>query len=305
MKKSILLMVLIFAVQTMQAQQDAMFTQYINNMLVVNPAYAGSRDALTLSFLHRSQWVGIEGAPTTETFSIHGPLQRKYLGFGFTMVHDRIGPETKTGVYGDISGRVKVSRNAYLAAGLKFGLNFYRANLADLDLVHDDDFSFQDNPSSTLPNLGFGLYYYTPVFYAGVSIPKLIENDLYPGEDSYSGEIVEKRHYYFITGFLLNMSSTVKFKPSLLTRMLDGTPVSMDVTATFVFRDKLWVGPYYRYQESMGFLVNYNFTPQMRVGYSFDHTLSELQQFNTGTHEISLTYDFIYRDNKIKSPRYF
>ena len=293
---------------SMLAQQDPLYTQYRNNMLSVNPAYAGSRDALTIGLLHRSQWVGIDGAPTTQTLTIHGPLVNENLGFGFSVVHDKIGPTSSTGLYGDLSGRVKLTSNGYLAGGIKLGLNFFRSNLTDVATGAQGDDPYSQNTSRILPNLGFGVYYYTPKFYLGLSSPKLVQNVLY-ADDLPSGEVfevTEKRHYFAIAGVVLELNPNLKFRPSVLARLVEGAPNSLDVTGSFIFADKFWIGGYYRYQESLGILLDYNFTPQLKVGYSYDFTLTELQDYNSGSHEISITYDFIFNDaKKIKSPRYF
>ncbi len=290
------------------AQQDPLYTQYRNNMLSVNPAYAGSREALTVALLHRSQWVGINGAPTTQTLTVHGPLVNPNLGFGASLVHDVIGPTRTTGLYGDLSGRVKLTENGYLAGGIKLGINFFSSNLTTVETGTQGDAAFGQNTSSVLPNLGFGVYYYSPSFYLGVSAPKLIQNVLY-ADNLPSGEVfevTEKRHYFAIAGVILELNPNLKFRPSVLARLVDGAPNSLDLTGSFIFADKFWIGAFYRYQESLGMLVDYNFTPQLKVGYSYDYTLTELQNYNSGSHEISVTYDFIFNDaKKIKSPRYF
>ncbi|MGB0176136.1 MAG: PorP/SprF family type IX secretion system membrane protein [Owenweeksia sp.] len=290
------------------AQQDPLYTQYRNNMLSVNPAYAGSRDALTVGLLHRSQWVGINGAPNTQTLTVHGPLVNRNLGFGFSVVHDQIGPTNSTGLYGDLSGRVRVTRNGYLAGGIKLGINFFQSNLTDVATGTQGDDAYSRNTSRVLPNLGFGLYYYTPKFYMGLSSPKLVQNVLY-ADDLPSGEVfevTEKRHYFAIVGVVLELNPNLKFRPSVLARLVEGAPNSLDLTGSFIIADKFWIGAFYRYQESLGVLLDYNFTPQLKVGYSYDFTLTELQNYNSGSHEISITYDFIFNDaSKIKSPRYF
>ncbi|MBF98194.1 MAG: hypothetical protein CMI36_04315, partial [Owenweeksia sp.] len=217
---------------SMLAQQDPLYTQYRNNMLSVNPAYAGSRDALTIGLLHRSQWVGIDGAPTTQTLTIHGPLVNENLGFGFSVVHDKIGPTSSTGLYGDLSGRVKLTSNGYLAGGIKLGLNFFRSNLTDVATGAQGDDAYSQNTSRILPNLGFGVYYYTPKFYLGLSSPKLVQNVLY-ADDLPSGEVfevTEKRHYFAIAGVVLELNPNLKFRPSVLARLVEGAPNSLDVT---------------------------------------------------------------------------
>lgn len=304
MKK--LLSTLIFSVIccALWAQQDPLFTQYRSNMLTVNPAYAGSREALTFNMLYRNQWVGIEGAPTTQSISVHGPLASNKIGFGLSLVHDKVGPTKQTGIYGDISGRVKVSEKGYLAGGVKFGANFFNSNLTELVLANANDGNFAENVSKTMPNIGVGVYYYTDKFYLGLAMPKIIKNELYDN-GSLDGAVSEKRHLFINSGLVMEMSPLVKFRPTVMARVVGGSPLSFDATATFIFDDRFWVGGYYRLSESVGLLLDYNFTSQLRVGYSYDYTLTELQNYNTGSHEIGITYDFIFKEKRIQSPRYF
>ncbi len=286
------------------AQQDPLFTQYRSNMLTINPAYAGSREALTLNLLHRSQWVGIEGAPTTQSIAVHGPLASDKLGFGLSVIHDRVGPTKQTGIYGDISGRVKVNDRGYLAGGVKIGANFFNSNLTELVLANNNDGNFAENVSKKMLNVGVGVYYYSEKFYVGFSMPKIMKNELYDN-GSLEGAVSEKRHFFVNSGLVLEMSPLVKFRPTIMARMVGGSPMSFDATASLIFDDRFWIGGYYRLSESVGLLLDYNFTPQLKVGYSYDYTLTELQNYNTGSHEIGITYDFIFKEKRIQSPRYF
>ncbi len=286
------------------AQQDPLFTQYRSNMLTVNPAYAGSREALTFNLLHRNQWVGIEGAPTTQSISVHGPLASDKVGFGLSLINDKVGPTKQAGIYGDISGRVKVSEKGYLAGGVKVGANFFSSNLTELTLANRGDGNFAENVNKTMPNVGVGVYYYSDKFYLGVSVPKIIKNTLYDN-GSLDGAVSEKRHAFVNSGLILELSPLVKFRPTAMVRMVGGSPLSLDATATFILDDRFWIGGYYRLSESVGLLLDYNFTSQLKVGYSYDYTLTELQNYNTGSHEIGVTYDFIFKEKRIQSPRYF
>lgn len=304
MKKLLLTLTILTLTCSLWAQQDPLYTQYRNNMLSVNPAYAGSREALTVNLLHRSQWVGMEGAPTTQTLTVHGPLVNQNLGFGLSLVHDRIGPTRQTGIYGDLSARVRVSDKGYLAGGLKLGANFFNSNLSGLILTNSTDGTFSENVNTVMPNMGLGLYYYTPAFFAGVSVPKLFKNSLYENE-GVDGPISEKQHLFVTTGAVLEISPLLKFKPAVLARMVSGSPFSMDVSGSFILDDRFWVGGYYRLKESAGLLLDYNFNPQLKVCYSYDYALTELQNYNSGSHEISITYDFIFKEKRIQSPRYF
>ncbi len=289
---------------TAWAQQDILFTQYKNNMLIINPAYAGSRDALTVNMQYRNQWGGIDGAPTTQSVSVHGPMASQKLGFGLSLTNDRIGPTRQTGLFGDLSGRIKVNAKSYLSAGLKVGFNFTSTDLTELTLAQSNDGSFAENNKQTLPNVGLGFYYHSPTFYAGFSVPKLIKNALH-NNPSIDGDVTEKRHIFLSTGFVTEVSPLVKFKPEALARIVAGAPLSLDVTGTFLIDERVWLGGYYRLKESLGFILGYNFTPQFKLGYSYDFSTTELQNYNSGSHEISLTYDFIYQEKRIQSPRYF
>ncbi len=303
MKKIYAVILLLIAGNT-YAQQDPQFTQFRENLLIINPAYAGSRGALTLAMIHRSQWVGVEGAPTTQTLTAHSPFYNNKLGIGLTLFHDKIGVSRTTGLFSDVAGRIKVGEASYLSAGLKLGFNFFQSNLSELQLDNSNDNSFLENVSSLQPNVGFGLYYYTPGFYVGLSVPRILQLKLFE-EESIDGPVLQKRHFYAMSGAVFSLSSNIKFRPSALVKVVEAVPLSVDVAGSFIFNDKFWVGGYYRLSESTGLILNYNFTPQLRMGYSYDYTLTDLQTYNSGSHEISLIYDFIYNAKKIRSPRYF
>ncbi|OFX25765.1 MAG: hypothetical protein A2033_15050 [Bacteroidetes bacterium GWA2_31_9] len=286
------------------SQQDPMFTQYMFNTLAVNPGYAGSRGALNVTGLLRNQWVGIDGAPKTQTFFAHTPIINKNMAVGLSVVNDKIGPINQTFVYGDYSYTIKVTDNSKLAFGLKGGVNIIKGNLTSVDLTEQNDQSFSTNIDyKPLPNFGFGLYYHSERWYVGLSTPKLLENKIEASVD-YS-KLSEKRHYFLIGGFVVDISESVKFKPSVLTKVTEGAPVSIDLTANFLFKDKLWLGAGHRLGDSFSALMQLQLNDQLRVGYAYDYTISKLTKYNYGSHEIMLSYDFIFRKDKILSPRYF
>ncbi|QTN39561.1 type IX secretion system membrane protein PorP/SprF [Cryomorphaceae bacterium] len=290
------------------AQQDPLFTQYTNNMLLINPAYAGSRDAMTMVLLHRDQWVGIEGAPETQTLTFHSPFRNQNFAFGTSLMHDKIGPSTTTSIFGDFTARVQLDRKSHLAFGLKAGFKHYVVDLTRMAVAESDPL-FQENVNSWLPNIGMGVYYHRPRFYAGFSIPKFVEDDLDGTDNTYG---IDTRHMYFITGGVVDLSPYVKFKPTMMVRYADAAPLSGDFTANLLFYDRLWTGAFYRTdlinQElpaSWGLMVAFQINPQFKIGYSYDRSLSDLQYVNDGSHEISVTFDFVFEKDKIKSPRYF
>lgn len=291
----------------LKAQQDAMFTHYMFNTLAVNPAYAGSREALTLTGLTRHQWVNFEGAPSTQTLTAHTPIHTENLGLGLSIIRDKIGPVNMTSLYGDFVYRVKAG-NGKLAMGLKGGLNIMQAALTSLKTEEQGDAVFQQNiQSALLPNFGLGLYYYQDRYYVGLSAPKLLENNFLDNSTSGGSSLAtEKRHYFFIAGYVMDLNQDVKFKPTLLTKMVQNAPIEIDLTAQFLFYEKFNIGAMYRSQDGIGALIGYQFTEQFRMGYSYDYPLTKLRTYQSGTHEIMLSYDFIFNNiGKIKSPRYF
>ena len=308
-KKFLLILLVAFAATAARAQQDAMYTHYMYNTLSVNPGYAGTRDALTATLLHRSQWVGFDGAPVTQTFTLHSPAFRENIGLGFAVVNDKIGPLHNTSATGDFSYRIRVTQKSQLAFGLKAGLNIMQANLNALSLDQQADLAFQNNLNSKLlPNFGFGVYYFRDRFYAGLSTPKLLQNNFKTNEVSGSATILsEKRHFFFITGAVFNLSKSVVFKPTTFIKATVAAPVEADLTATFILEKRIYAGAMFRTGDALGVLAGYDINDQFHVGYSYDwsYGIRTLKQ-NSGSHELILTYDFIYKDKqKVRSPRYF
>lgn len=282
------------------AQQDPMFTQYMFNMLAVNPAYAGSADVLNLTALHRSQWVGIDGAPITQTVFAHTPISAKNMGLGLSMVHDQIGPIKQTMAYADYSYTLRLNKKAKLAFGLKGGLNFIQANLAEINIKNPNDELFLNGTGSkVLPNFGFGVYYHTERFYAGISSPKLVQfnSDLFAFD--------QRRHYFVTAGAVFDVNDEIKFKPTALVKVTEGAPLSVDLSANFLFNERFWVGLGHRFGDSFTAMIQYQFTQQFKVGYAYDLTISKLARYNSGSHEIMVSYDFNFDKTKRLSPRYF
>ncbi|NPD47798.1 MULTISPECIES: type IX secretion system membrane protein PorP/SprF [unclassified Lentimicrobium] len=309
MKKILILGVLLLLLVDVKAQQEAMYTHYSFNTLSINPAYAGTRDALTMTGLHRSMWVGFPGAPKTQTFTAHSPVFHENIGLGLTVVNDQIGPTQQTSFSIDYAFRIKVGENAKLSFGLKSGLSFLSNDLSRIHTTEENDPVFQsDYTSDLLPIFGFGLYYYTPKFYAGLSVPRLIKNDFFTNT-TYGGVKGNERHYFFIAGAIFSLTSDgrIKLKPTTYIKVSEGAPIEMDLTALFYINDVIWVGPMFRTGDAVGGLAGINITKQLSVGYSFDWSYANTtSKYNDGSHEIMLRYDFIFKDKgKISSPRYF
>lgn len=306
MKKiQIILIAFLLSGSALKAQQDAMYTHYAFNTLAVNPGYAGSRDVMTITGLHRSQWVGFDGAPETQTITFHSPVFSESLGLGVSIVNDKIGPVQFTSFYGDISYRIKLTKKTKLAFGLKGGGNLVQGDIAALKTDEAGDGAFRNISGKFLPNFGGGIYLSNEKWYLGASAPKLLEN-------SFSSNVAgvakgEKRHYFFIAGTVFNLTNGIKLKPTTFIKATEGAPVEADLTAMFIFNDKFELGVMGRTGDALGALIGYNFTNQFRVGYSFDWSFENLTgTYNSGSHEVLLRFDIInVEQSRIRSPRYF
>ena len=287
-----------------QAQQDPLFSQYMFNTLAFNPAYAGNSEVFTMMVLSRHQWVGIEGAPSTQTFVAHSPLRKQALAVGFSAMNDRIGPARQTGAFVDVAYRIRTGADTRLSFGLKGGVNGFSADLASLSTVVPDQ-SNVSIQSRMMPNFGFGLYWHSPRYYVGLSAPKLLENEVAPSTNGVVTTAAEARHFFVIAGYVLPVGRDIKFKPSMMARMVKGAPLSLDVNASFLLRERIWLGAMYRVGNAFGFVGQYQVNDQLRVGYAFDLTTTRLGAYNAGTHEVMISYDFRFIKGRTISPRYF
>jgi type IX secretion system PorP/SprF family membrane protein len=310
MKNIITILFLVIFTYSAQAQQDAMYTHYMFNTLAINPAYAGSRDALSITGLHRSQWIGFDGAPTTQTLTLHSPIASKNIGIGLSVINDKIGPTRTTSLYFDFSYKINFSKNSHLAFGLKGGMNVRKQGFEDLNIVDQNDpLVLNDIRSQLLPNFGFGMYYFGNRFYTGLSIPKLLENNYETNTTEGTTNLAsEMRHYYLIAGAVFDLSSDIKLKPTTFIKVTNGAPIEADVTASFIFRDRFWLGAMFRTGDALGLLAGVNITDQFALGYSFDWSYAnKTVQYNVGSHELMLRYDLVFKvkDEDVLSPRYF
>ena len=296
---------LVIIAGSVKAQQNVQFTQYMYNTLAVNPAYAGSRGVLNASLLGRLQWVGFDGAPRTQTFYVHSPLPKENMGLGFSVTNDKIGPSNNTYIVGSYSYTIKLNDYGHkLSFGASAGANLLSLKTEALRTPANDgsDAQLNNNLSSFKPNFGFGAYYHTDVFYTGISTPKILQNKITNNTSTGSKEM---RHFYWICGGVIKLNDLWKFKPTTMVKVTKDAPISIDLTANFLFAEKLWIGAGHRFGDSFSALLGYKFTEQLQAGYSFDQTTSKLSKANSGSHEIFLSYDFVFNKAKIKSPRYF
>lgn len=289
------------------AQQDPMYTQYMNQILSVNPAYAGAKGVTSASIIAREQWVGIEGHPSTQTMFVHSPVNNE-MGAGVSIVNDEIGPVKNTAIFGDYSYTITYPGERYLALGLKAGFSFYRAGLSTVDLGSGDpnDPAFlYDVTRSFLPNAGVGVYFSSPDYYLGVSIPKLVSNQITEKDVEIGTISREQLHAFFMGGYVFDVNRILKFKPYFMVRATPNAPLSVDLTAQVVFIDKLWAGVTYRLGNSFGALLQVQVNEQLKIGYAYDLTTTSLGAYNSGTHEILLNFDFSFGRGRVRSPRYF
>ncbi|MDX1829046.1 MAG: type IX secretion system membrane protein PorP/SprF [Lutibacter sp.] len=304
--KSLLkLSVLLFSVVTIYGQQDAQYTQYMYNMNILNPAYAGSQGTLSIGLLGRTQWVGIDGAPKTFTASINAPMS-KNVGFGFSVIADKIGPVKEQNAYADFSYTIKVSDKSHLAFGLKGGFTFMNANLSLLDLgdnVPDDLFTNVDL-NRTSPNFGVGAFYYTNKFYIGLSAPNMLKTLHFEKKGGVVYRAVEEVHYFLTSGIVFSPSDNLKLKPSIMLKAVNGAPPSMDISGNALIQNKFELGLSWRIDDSVSALFNLAISPNIKIGYAYDYTLTNLGDFNSGSHEVFFLYN-ISNSKSGLSPRFF
>ncbi len=289
-----------FSLQS-KAQQDPHFTQYFDNPLFVNPAYAGSTGMLSATSIHREQWVGFEGRPSSTTLSLHSPLSYESVGLGITAVRDVIGPVSQTMFYGDFSYSLKLTKKSKLAFGLKAGFNLINTETSSLNTTQIGDVNLMNNMRNRInPNFGFGMYYHSPTFFAGISTPRLIEQSI---DGTTSNK--EKRHYFAIVGAVIPVSKDWKIRPTSQIKATIGAPISIDLSLAGIYRDKLWFGSMYRLNAAFGVFTQFQITHQFRLGLASDFSTTKIRNFNVGTFEILLSYDFRFKKQGIRSPRYF
>jgi type IX secretion system PorP/SprF family membrane protein len=273
------------------------------NTISINPAYAGSRETLSLVGLHRSQWIGLDGGPTTQTFSIHSPLRNEKVGLGLSFIHDELGFENFSYIYGDFSYTIQVSEKTKLAFGLKGGFTSYSVD-QELRDAYPTDPAIRGIEDRWSPNIGAGAFLHTNRWYVGLSAPRILNTD-YNGTEDY--EALERISYYLTGGVVVDVSENTKFKPSFMVKATNGAPLSYDITGNFLFYDKLWLGAAYRFDESAGALggiVDFQVSKEFRIGYAYEHPISDIRPYSSGTHEILLMFE-VFKSKRVKSPRYF
>ena len=303
MKKIILFF--LFSSCVLQAQQDTQFTQYMYNTTNINPAYAGSRGVMSVFGLYRTQWVGLDGAPETSSFSVNTPITNSNLGVGISVINDRIGPTNENTFSADLSYTIPVSASSKLSFGIKGTANLFNLDLNKLSPEHQGDRQFQDLDNKFSPNIGAGIYWHSDKAYVVLSVPNFIETNRLSDDDT--AIFKEKINYYFIAGYVFNLDQYeyIKFKPTVLTKMVDGAPLQVDLSANFLFNDKFTVGAAYRWSAAWSAMAGFQITDGLFLGYSYDRETTNLSNYNSGSHEIFLRFEFLNNYSRITSPRFF
>ena len=287
------------------AQQDPHYTQYMYNMNVINPAYAGSKENLSIGMLYRKQWVDIEDAPTTFTLSGHSPVG-KNVGLGLSVISDKIGPVEENNIYGDFSYTLNLGGEHKLALGLKAGATFQKIGLNSEiapSLPQPFDDAFAENTSNVFFNLGTGIFYYTDKYYVALSVPNFIKANYLDYNGVKYG--TETQHYFLTGGYVFDLTPNLKFKPFAMLKSAFNSPSSLDLSANFLFNERFEIGGTYRVDDSFGGMVNFAITPSLRIGYAYDHIMSELKTSAPASHEIILLFDVNFPKKVSRSPRFF
>lgn len=284
------------------AQQDSQFTQYMYNTININPAYAGTRETFSAFVLHRNQWVGLDGAPVTNTASLNTNVGESRLGFGLSFVNDNIGPTQENGISADIAYIIPLNGDYKLSFGVKGTANLYSLDVNKLNIYQANDPEFQSLNGKLSPNIGTGVYYYSDKFYTGLSVPNFVKTKYY--NDNEISINKKSIHYYFIAGYVFDLNESVKFKPSFISKITDGAPFQLDVNANFMFNEKFVLGGSYRLGSAVSALAGFQISNSWFLGYGYDLETTKLSKYNSGSHEIFLRYE-LFKNNRISTPRFF
>lgn len=287
------------------AQQDSQFTQYMYNTQTINPAYAGSRGVLSFTGLYRTQWMGLDGAPETLNFSINSPVSDR-VGLGVSFFSDKIGPSTESQITVDFSYSIPLNENnTFFTFGIKGGIHLLDVDFGKLNALYPDAVDLANNIEGRIsPNVGAGLYVHgQDRWYVGLSVPNFLETDHY--DDVAVSDVTERLHFYLIAGYVFNMSDSVKFKPAVLGKAVVGAPIAVDVSANFLFYDRLTLGAAYRWDAAVSGLAGFQFTDNIFIGYGYDYDTTELGRYHHGTHEVLLRFELGTKQQRAVNPRFF
>lgn len=305
MKLKLIIFGFLLLTVTANAQQEAQYTQYMYNTGNINPAYAGSRGVLSILAMHRTQWVGLEGAPRTNTVTMSTPVTNR-LGLGLSIVNDKLGPSDENTFSADVSYNIPTSDNFKLAFGLKASANFFNVDFNKLNAFKKDDpinASRTNIDNTFFPNVGAGIYWYSEKTYFGASIPYMLERKYYDNDVQFTAS--ERMHLHVMGGYVFDLSDNIKFKPAVLAKVVKGAPLQADLSANFLFNEKFTLGAAYRWSAAMSVMAGFQISDSWLIGYAYDKDTTRLGKFNSGSHEIFLRYELFKNYDKVVSPRFF
>ena len=298
------LLLTIGATVRVQAQQEPQYTQYMYNTMSINPGYTGSAGTLEAILMHRSQWVGVDGAPQTQSFNIHTPIADEKMGLGLTAANDNLGPSNQVSLEGNFSYTIMTGYNTKIAFGVKAGARMLNIDWSKGRFYDANDVLLNTNvDNKILPSIGAGAYFYSDKWYVGLSVPSFIKGDYY--NDVRESVITEKLQYYLIGGYVFNINDDLLIKPTVLARAMSGEPITVDVSANFLIQNTVTLGLSYRWDDSVSGLAGFQISNSFFVGYSYDYTVTDFNKYNDGSHEIIIRYQLPQKSTRIKSPRFF
>lgn len=295
------------------AQQDPQYTQYMYNTQVVNPAYAGNRDVLSFGLLYRTQWVGLEGAPETGTFTVDSPIGGlDNMGLGLTIVRDEIGPSIQTNVTADYSYTINTGESSQLSFGVKAGVDILDVDFSSLNIADPGDVFENNIDNKVSPQIGAGVYFNTNRFYAGLSVPNFLDTDHFDGSDlvDENGDPVQsstakdRLHYFFIAGYVFDLGENLKFKPATMFKAVAGSPLQADLSLNFLLYEKLTLGAAYRWDAALSALAGFQFTDQIFIGFGYDFETTDIQKYTGGSYEFMVRFD-VFKTKRVLTPRFF
>lgn len=285
-------------------QQEPQYTQYMYNPTVINPAYAGSKGYTSIYGLYRTQWVGLEGAPKTANISMNKPIEGSKLGYGVSVLSDKIGVSDETQIAVDLAYTLFLQNDSRLAFGLKASGNFLNIDYTRLNQYNPGEQALQNNITNQFsPNVGVGLYYYNEKSYLGASVPMLLNTEKY--DDINKTQVNQRYHVYLMGGRVYDLSYNLKFKPAFVSKIVAGAPLQLDVSTNFMFNEKFIIGAAYRWSASVSMLAGFQLNDNLFIGYGYDTETTRLSNYNSGSHEIFLQFDLFRKHSKLETPRFF
>ena len=303
-----LLLLLIGVSKQINAQQDPQYTMHMYNTQVVNPAYIGSIETVNFGFLTRSQWVDFEGSPQTGSFTISSPVgRRNKTALGLSIVSDVIGPSTEQSITADYGYTFFNDYGSKITLGLKAGVNNLQVDYSLLNLANTSDDQFSKNTSLLSPQIGAGIYFNNDRFYAGLSVPNFLKTKTYEasGTTYASSEAKKRMHYFFIAGYVFDISDSVKLKPAGMVKSVRGSPIQMDVSANVYFNEKITFGAAYRFDAAISAIAGFSLSDRAFIGFAYDHQTTAIQKFSSGSYEMILRFTIPRKGERILTPRFF